>query len=209
MKIINVADNIPIVNHYMAFLRSIEHQKDRLRFGETIRNLGRILAIEASKYLEYESTNVITPFGKTQLDIVKLQPILFAIVRAGIKLQEGVADIFTLAQLGFCICPKNEKGEREAKLFAPCNTHDQYVIISDPIMTTGSSMIHTIDAIKLNGTPRKIILLNVISTELAIKTLTEKGLDDSILITCSIDGFVKGVRGTIPGLGDAGDLIYG
>ena len=209
MKVINISDINPMVCHYMADLRNVETQNNRQFFGENVRNLGRILSLEASKFLEFSPTHIKTPFGETYSNTLVASPILFAIVRAGIKLQEGVSDIYTQSQIGFCTCPKNNEGSRNVQLFAPCNTIDKDVIISDPIMTTGSSMIHTIDAIKNNGKPRKIIILNLISTELAIKNLSHNGCNNCILITCSIDYFIQGVRGTIPGLGDAGDLIYG
>lgn len=209
MIIINIAESNPIISHFMAQLRNIKEQNDRKHFGENVRNLGRILALEACKHLEYSPVRINTPFGATDLETLSSNPVLFAIVRAGIKLQEGVSDIFTNSQQGFCTCPKNETGGRNVQLFAPCDTSGRTIIVSDPIMTTASSMTHTIDAIIENGCPDKIIILNLISTELAIKNLTRDKYDNCIIITCSIDGFTKGVRGTIPGLGDAGDLIYG
>lgn len=209
MRIINISETYPIVSHYMCLLRNVKTQKNRQLFGENVRNLGRLLSIEASKFLDYETRHIITPFGETNMKMVNSFPVLFAIVRAGIKLQEGVFDILTSSQLGFCTCPKNCDGGRDVHLFAPCKTTDKIVIVSDPIMTTASSMIHTINAIKRNGQPKTIIILNLISTELAINTLSKNELEDCILITCSIDDFTQGVRGTLPGLGDAGDLIYG
>ncbi len=209
MKVINIADTNPIVGHYMAQLRNTKTQCNRKYFAENVRNLGRVLTIEACKYLDYSATHITTPFGETELNTVSSFPVLFAIVRAGIKLQEGVHDILSESQIGFCTCPKNAKGGRDVQLFAPCNTMNKSVIISDPIMTSASSMMHAIDAIRKNGIPQKIILLNLISTNLAINTLTEQAYNNCFLITCSIDSFTKGIRGTIPGLGDAGDLIYG
>lgn len=208
MKIINISETTPIVSHYMCQLRNVETQKNRQNFGDNVRNLGRLLSIEASKYIDYEIRHITTPFGETYMNVIEDFPVLFAIIRAGIKLQEGVSDILASSQMGFCTCPKNKDGGRDVHLFAPCDTTGKIVIISDPIMTTASSMIHTINAIKRNGQPKTIIILNLISTELAVKTLSENGLASCILITCSIDGFTKGIRGTLPGLGDAGDLIY-
>lgn len=209
MKVVSISDSNPIVSHFMTQLRNVETQNNRKFFGENVRNLGRILSIEACKFLDYEPVHINTPFGETETKELKHYPVLFAIVRAGIKLQEGVSDILTSSQLGFCTCPKNKDGGRDVQLFAPCNTTNKDVIISDPIMTTGSSMIHTINAINKNGQPKTIIILNLISTKLAINTLSENGCDNCLLITCSIDNFTKGIRGTIPGMGDAGDLIYG
>ncbi len=209
MNVINISESNPIISHFMAQLRNIYTQNDRKLFGETIRNLGRILALEACKHLDYSSVHINTPFGATDMQAINSNPVLFAIVRAGIKLQEGVSDILPESQLGFCTCPKNNTGGRDVQLFAPCEATGKTIIISDPIMTTASSMTHTIDAIVKNGKPKKIIILNLISTNLAIKNLSQDKYKNCIIITCSIDEFTKGVRGTIPGLGDAGDLIYG
>ena len=208
MKVINIANHNPIISHYMAQLRNIKTQNNRRCFGDNVRNLGRILSLEACKYLDYSPTHITTPFGETDLNTLTESPILFAIVRAGIKLQEGVSDILTDSKIGFCTCPKDCNGNRVVQLFAPCNTTNETVIVSDPIMTTGSSMIHTINAIRGNGIPQRFILLNLVSTNLAIKNLSNNIYEDCILITCSIDAFTKGIRGTIPGLGDAGNLTY-
>lgn len=140
------------------FYGSIEEYRytnDRKLFGETIRNLGRILALEACKHLDYSSVHINTPFGATDMQAINSNPVLFAIVRAGIKLQEGVSDILPESQLGFCTCPKNNTGGRDVQLFAPCEATGKTIIISDPIMTTASSMTHTIDAIVKMASQRK------------------------------------------------------
>ena len=70
-------------------------------------------------------------------------------------------------------------------------------------------MVKTINAIKSNGIPSRFFILNIISTNLSIDNLSKELPDDMVLITCAIDDYTKGVRGTLPGLGDVGDLLYG
>lgn len=209
IKLINISNKNHIVNHYMAQLRNYSLQNNRNIFCENIKRLGFILGVEAANYLHYSNKNIKTPFGTAELDVLSVNPVLCAIVRAGIKLQEGVSAVFPDAECIFCTCPKTENGTRNAHLFNPINNYGNPIIISDPIMTSASSMIATIDEINKFAEPSLIIILNLISTALSLKNLEDNLTKDAIVITCAVDEYVKGVRGTIPGLGDAGDLIYG
>lgn len=209
MRIVNISERYRIISHYMAQLRDINKQKNRMVFRSIISDLGRLLAVEAANFMRYQLEDINTPFSSTRINVLLEDPILFAIARAGIQLQDGVESIFYNSASGLCTCKKDSNGIRQAILFPPCGTAGKIVIISDPIMTSGSSMVKTINAIKSNGIPSRFFILNIISTNLSIDNLSKELPDDMVLITCAIDDYTKGVRGTLPGLGDVGDLLYG
>ena len=210
MTVRTISDMTPVVDHYMAQIRDVTRQQDKLRFNYNIERLGEILAIEAGKFLQYRKTVVTTPFGQAELNVLETQPILYAIVRAGVQLQNGVRRIFDEASCGFCTCVKNQDGTRSTQLHQSYDVNGKTVVISDPLMTTGIAMSNTIAEIRKCGKPLSIIILNVISTPLALENL-KHGEDADLLtvLTCAIDDFTQGIRGTIPGLGDAGDLSFG
>lgn len=194
----------------MAQLRDADKQTDRVRFNINVERLGEILAIEAGRYLQYKKGVVHTPFGKVELNQIDPQPILYAIIRAGIQLQNGVRRFFDEASCGFCSSVKNPDGSRTTQLFQRYDVQGKVVIISDPLMTTGAAMGNAISAICANGEPSCIIVLNIITTRLSLDRLRQvKEASSLIVLTCALDDFTVGVRGTLPGLGDAGDLSFG
>lgn len=209
MNITNISQGIPIVQHYLAQLRDVEKQQDVELFRRIVYKLGIILAVESSKVLDYQSKIINTPFSETSIDCLTDHPIIYSIVRAGLKLQEGVASIFEGSLCGFCSCRKDSRGIRHAELFTSCDTTNKTVYICEPITTSGSSIIEAVKAIEKNGMPSKLIILNIITTPLAISNIQEAINEDTYIFTCAIDEFTKGVKGTKPGLGDAGDLLYG
>lgn len=209
MRVIKISTNNPIIGHYLAQLRDVERQQNIALFRRIVYKLGTFLAYESSKELDYQSKPIKTPFSDTHIDCLMDNPIMYAIIRAGIKLQEGVNAVFEDSLCGFCSCKKDNQGIRHAELYTTCDTANRIVYICDPIAASGSSIIETIRAIDVNGKPSKIIILNIITTPLAIENI-QKALDDNIVVyTCAIDHFTKGIRGTLPGLGDVGDLLYG
>ena len=193
----------------MSEIRDEERQKQMPLFRSVIERLGAILAVHASDYLNYKPSVVRTPFGESFHSVLSKQPILYAIVRAGIGLQAGVSRIFTEAPCGFCTCAKIGNGEKVSTLFQPLGTTDRVIILSDPLMTTGASVVSAISEIRKNGDPLLIIVLNIISTPLALRALEQIADLDILVITCAIDSFSIDTKGTLPGLGDAGDLLYG
>ena len=209
MRIIDISKSNPIVDHFMVSLRDRDLQQDRFLFQSTIKRLGQLLAFEASKYLEYSEKQVITPFSKCILQTISSELILVAIVRAGIMLQEGVESIIQAKHSILCSCEKDRNKIRHARFSQSCDYANSSIIISEPIMTSASSIICCINELVKYGELKQIIILNIISTPLAIKNLETINRPNMFLLTCAIDEYTLNVRGTIPGLGDVGDLLYG
>lgn len=209
MNVIDISIKNPIVSHYLAQIRDESTQKDMALFRRIVYKLGIMLALASSKELDYHTKSIKTPFCETTIDCLSDSPIIYSIIRAGVKLQEGVASIFEDSYCGFCSCKKDTQGIRHAELFTSCETLNKKVYICDPISASGSSIIEAIKAIENNGKPSKIIILNIIITPLAIKNLKSAIQTETSIFTCAIDNFTKGIRGTFPGIGDVGDLLYG
>lgn len=209
LQIIDISEEVPIVDHYMSCMRDINQQQNLSYFNFCMERLGEILATKASNFVEYSIIDVQTPFGVANLRKMSAPPVLYAILRAGAQLQQGARRIFDYSNCGFCTCEKKSDGSRSVKIYRPYIIDNKTIIICDPIMTSGTSMIEVIKEILKIGTPRNIIIMTILSTPVAIKALKNSLDIELTLITCSIDSFEKGVRGTLPGLGDAGDLLCG
>jgi len=208
MQLYNISEDNRLICHILSTLRNVYTQRNKMLFRHYVETLGIALAIEAGKSLDYNKKRITTPFSISCIEALSSNIVLFAIVRAGIKMQDGVSKVFPFAPSGFCTSVKNEKNIRVPHLFSPCETAGKVIIISEPLITSASSVLSVIDTINKNGTPNKYIILNLISTPLAIENLNRHLDKNDALYTCAIDNFSKGIKGTIPGLGDVGDLLY-
>lgn len=209
MKILNLGENNSFINVCLSQLRDKEIQRDRLRFSANIEKLGCILAYEASKFLNYKKIPVHTPFHSTEGVDLEIQPLLLTIIRAGISLQNGVQKIFDKSDCAFfCGTHLHSNNPQFNYITAPC-TEGKTLVVPDPIIATGKTIQYALDNIYKFGIPQKIIILSVISTKLSITNLENILPSKTVFITCAIDDFILHQRGTIPGLGDVGDLLFG
>ena len=210
MEIIKIERNT-IICEYLNQIRDKYEQLDRHRFKSNIERIGILLAYEASKHLDYRMHEVETQYctaqNETALDDY---PVLYTIVRAGQAMTNGVLSIFDKSDCGyFCAAHVHTPSKFLSLLKAPL-IENKNLIIVDPIIATGESMKAAIESIiDNNGTPKRIIILSIISTPIAIELLKDILPSNAILITCAIDEFNPKVRGTRPGVGDFGDLLYG
>jgi len=208
MKIINLAKNNSIINYYLTQLRDKDMQHDRLRFKTNIVRIGTILAYEASKYIDYGNKSIETPFMKTNSCELINHPILYCIVRAGITMIQGAEKIFDNSNIAYFV-GTHVHTIKHVNFVKSSNVNNKVLIIADPITTTGDTIKLAIESIRQYGIPSKVIILSIIATPMSIENLSKLLSDDSILITCSIDNFSKMYKGTRPGIGDIGDLLFG
>ena len=214
MKTHNISQNNSIANNFLAEIRDVYIQTDRLRFRKNLSRLGEILAYEMSKSFDYIKKDIKTPLEDMAVEIIEEQPILISIMRAGMPFFEGVQQFFDHADAGFI-------GAFRAKDFSSTNKidlsyvavpelTDKIVVIVDPMLATGQSMVDTINELsKQYGKPKKICLLAVIAAPEGIKYLAES-IKLPIELWCgAIDTNLNDKAYIVPGLGDAGDLAYG
>jgi len=197
----------------MAEIRDVDIQGDRLRFRSNIKRLGSVLAYEMSKSLDYEEKTVTTPLAKLEQNVIAEQPVLISIMRAGMPFFDGVLDFFDHADCGFIGAFRTKDFSTSKKIevdyVAVGNLDNKVVVIADPMLATGKSIVDSIESLRAYGQPKKILILSVIATADGIKFL-EKNVDLPIELWCAaIDEKLDEKSYIIPGLGDAGDLSYG
>lgn len=201
-----------IANHFLAELRDVNIQGDRLRFRRNLERLGAILAYELSKTLEYESKTVVTPLGETETELMVNQPVLIPILRAGIPFYNGVINFFDYAGSGFIGAWRIEGQELlevELNYMAAPSIEDHNVIIIDPMLATGKSLLLAVERLMKHGSPRHIHVLSVIASQQGIDNVRENMPMDYSIWVGAIDEHLNAQNYIVPGLGDAGDLSFG
>jgi uracil phosphoribosyltransferase len=197
----------------MAEIRDIEVQNDRLRFRKNLSRLGEILAYEMSKSLDFNVKKIKTPLTSMNQEVIENQPVLISIMRAGMPFFEGVQNFFDHADAGFVGAYRasdfSTTKHIELSYFAIPDLSDKILVIADPMLATGKSIVDSIAQLKKYGTPRKVFLLAVIAAPEGIKFI-EDNVQVPIELWCgSVDDKLDDKAYIVPGLGDAGDLAYG
>ncbi len=215
MKVVNLSEHNSVLNMYLREIRDVEIQKDPLRFRRNIERIGEVMAIEVSKALSYEQTNVQTPLGVAPVNTISDNLVLATILRAGLPLHQGFLNIFDRAENAFLSAYRrvNDKGELEivAEYMAAPSIEGKTLIVADPMLATGMSMEVGYLALLRHGKPKHAHLCSTIATPQAIDCLRES-LKDSpdVTVWCAaIDPVLNDKKYIVPGLGDAGDLCYG
>ena len=210
--IINLSQQHSLVSNWMSELRDEEIQKDRQRFRRNLERIGEVAAYEISKKLAFVEKEVETPLGSATCKIIKEQPVLATILRAGIPLHNGLLNYFDKADNAFISAyRKHQKdGSFEISLdYVSCpELEDRILIISDPMLATGASLVKTIHYLKAEGNPREIHIVAAIACTVGIEYVIRE--DPGVTIWCGdIDDELTAKGYIVPGLGDAGDLAFG
>jgi uracil phosphoribosyltransferase len=208
----NLSDSPSLVSNWVSELRNVEIQQDRMRFRRNLERIGEIAAFEISKQLESSIVDVQTPLGIHKSKLLKEQPVLATILRAGIPMHNGMLNYFDKADCAFlCAYRKhNEDGGFEIKLeYMSCpDLSNKDVIISDPMLATGASLVKSIDFLKTAGEFKSLHIVCAIASKFGIETI--KAAFPEAQIWCGdIDETLSDKGYIIPGLGDAGDLAFG
>ena len=203
-----------VLNQFMAEIRDLEVQKDSLRFRRNLERVGEILAYEISKTLDYEKRLVSTPLGDAECQVLARQPVLATILRAGLPLHRGFLNIFDHAENTFISAYRihhdnDDAFDVEVEYLASPDLEGKTVILCDPMLATGSSMVLGYKALLERGVPGKIHVATVIASEQGIRFVQENMPDDTTIWVGAIDKELTSRAYIVPGLGDAGDLAYG
>jgi uracil phosphoribosyltransferase len=145
--VINLSDEHSLLTNWIAELRDVEVQKDRMRFRRNLERIGEVAAYEISKTWPFDEVEIQTPLGIARSKTMKDQPVLATILRAGLPLHQGLLNFFDKADNAFISAyRKHEKdGSFEISLdYISCpEIEDRVLIISDPMLATGSSLVKT------------------------------------------------------------------
>jgi len=202
-----------IFGTFLAELRDTHIQKDAMRFRRNLERISEILGYELSKKLEYHNVMVTTPLGEANTQQLKLQPVLATILRAGLGMHIGLLNYFDRAESAFVSAYRKhstaENFEIYVEYMAAPHIDGKVLIISDPMLATGSSMVMVYKALLKQGTPAKVHIVAAIASPEALLYL-KNHLPDSVEIWVgAIDDELTAQSYIVPGLGDAGDLAYG
>lgn len=210
--IINLSEQHSLVSNWVSELRDVEIQNDRLRFRRNLERIGEVAAYEISKVLPFEERDVQTPLGTAVSKMLAQQPVLATILRAGLPLHQGMLNYFDKADNAFISAYRkhNKDGSFEISLdYISCpELENRTIIVSDPMLATGSSLVKTIHFLKEEGKPREIHIVAAIACTVGIEYVKRE--EPSVTIWCGdIDDELTAKGYIVPGLGDAGDLAFG
>ena len=215
MKVINLSEQNSLLNEYLREIRSVDIQKDSLRFRRNIERIGEVMAIEVSKALSFQPTDVQTPLGVAKVNTISDQIVLGTVLRAGLPLHQGFLNMFDHAENAFLSAYRRvgENGQLEivAEYMAAPSIEGKTLLIVDPMLATGMSMEVGFLALLKHGQPKHTHLCCTIGTPQAIDHLRAALHDreDVTLWCAAIDPILNEKKYIVPGLGDAGDLCFG
>lgn len=215
MKVINLSEHNSLLNQYLREIRDVDIQKDSMRFRRNIERIGEVMAVEVSKTLNYQKTDVQTPLAKAEVQTISDRLVLATILRAGMPLYQGFLNMFDHAENAFLSAYRrvNDEGKLEivAEYLAAPSIADKTLIIADPMLATGMSMEISYLALLKHGQPKHTHLCCTIGTLQAVEYLRKAlGDRDDITLWCAaIDPVLNEKKYIVPGLGDAGDLCFG
>lgn len=210
--VINLSNECSLVCDWIAEIRDVQIQNDRMRFRRNLERIGEIAAYEISRQLVYEEKEVQTPLGISQTKVMKEQPVLATILRAGLPLHQGLLNYFDKADNAFISAYRkhNHDGSFEISLdYISCpELENRVLIISDPMLATGSSLVKTMQYLRDEGHPREIHVVAAIACSVGIEYVQRS--EPHVKIWCgAIDEELTAKGYIVPGLGDAGDLAFG
>lgn len=209
----NISSNNSLFCTFLGELRDIDIQQDPMRFRRNLERVGEVIALEMSKKMDYEIREVNTPLGVAEVPFLKKQPVLATILRAGLPLHQGLLNYFDRAESAFVSAYRKhttaEDFDIHVEYLAAPDITGKTLIISDPMLATGSSMVMVYKALLKHGTPSKVHIVSAIAAPEAIEYL-KAHLPDTVCIWIgAIDKELTAQSYIVPGLGDAGDLAYG
>jgi len=210
--VINLSEQHSLISNWVSELRDVDIQTDRMRFRRNLERIGEAAAYEISKVLPFVEKEVQTPMGTATCKILQYHPVLATILRAGLPLHQGLLNYFDKADNAFISAYRkhNTDGSFDISLdYISCpELEDRVVIVSDPMLATGSSLVKTIHFLKEEGRPKEIHIVAAIACTVGIEYVKRE--EPSVTIWCGdIDDELTAKGYIVPGLGDAGDLAYG
>ena len=210
--VINLSRDNSILCEWVAELRDETIQQDRMRFRRNLERIGEIAGYEISRQLLYKEKEVRTPLGVSKSRLLKFQPVLATILRAGIPIHQGLLNVFDKADNAFIAAYRKHAADGSFEIslnYISCpSLQNRVVILSDPMLATGSSLIKAIQHLKAEGNPSQIHIVTAIACTAGIEYVQRE--EPACKIWCAaIDEELTAKGYIVPGLGDAGDLAFG
>lgn len=214
MKIINLSDTHSILNRFVSELRDVTIQRDSLRFRRNVERIGEIMAYEISKTFTYEVKDIQSPLGIAPMSLYTDPVVLATILRAGLPFHQGFLSYMDNAENAFVSAYRKYKDrlnfDIHIEYIASPLLDGKTLLITDPMLATGSSMELAYQALLSKGMPQKVHMASIIASRQALTYLQEKFPDLDVTVwVAALDNDLDEHAYIVPGLGDAGDLSYG
>lgn len=214
MEVHHLTRNNSVLNSFIAEIREEQVQKDTMRFRRNIERIGEVLGYELSKNLSYKRQVVKTPLGNKDTQIISNELILCSILRAGLPLHNGLLNYFDKAENAFISAYRKHKNNSDdfeivVEYFAAPDINNKTLILADPMLATGQSLVAVLEAIQKFGEPKEIHIVSVIGVKQGVDFVSKHFPKNTSLWIADIDDTLNEKGYIIPGLGDAGDLAFG
>ena len=211
---INILDTKKsILNKFISEIRDVTIQKDSMRFRRNIGRIGEILAYKISQSLIFEKKAVTTPLGTKIVETPKKDIVLCSILRAGLPLHDGLLNYFDDAENAYISAYRKHRNDCEFEInveyFASPSLEGKTLILADPMLATGQSIVAVYEGLKKHGTPKEIHLACVIGSKQGIEYIKDYFPKETKLWIATVDEKLNSHGYIVPGLGDAGDLAFG
>lgn len=203
-----------LANQFIAELRDVSIQQDRLRFRRNLERLGELMAYEISKKLPYQTIDVQTPLGISNTQVLRQQPVLATILRAGLPFHQGFANYFDQAENAFAgayrgaSSSENEEFEIAMDYIVSPDLSGKALILCDPMLATGRSLEKVYHALLRYGIPSQTHIAAIIASPEGVRHVQQQ-LPQCHLWLGAIDDHLNEHFYIVPGLGDSGDLAFG
>lgn len=201
-----------IANSFLRELREVGTQNDRMRFRKNVERLGEVMAYEVSKQFSYRPQRIQTPLGTSEVSIPDDEPVLITVMRAGLPFFQGFLNYFDRADCGFIGTYRQETADHIAiklEYAATTELSGRTVILIDPMLATGRSVVDSVEVIMRKGKPSHIHIVSLIAAPEGVAHVERNVRVPFTLWTCALDEKLDENFYIVPGLGDAGDLSYG
>jgi uracil phosphoribosyltransferase len=210
--VINLSEQHSLVTNWIGELRNVDIQGDRLRFRRNLERIAEVIGFEISKKLAWEDKEITTPMGISVCKTLKEQPVLATILRAGLPMHNGLLNYFDKADNAFISAYRkhNADGTFDIALeyMAAPDIENRILIVSDPMLATGASLVKTIQFLRGEGNFKELHIACAIACTVGIEYV--RRAEPNATIWCGdIDDEITAKGYIVPGLGDAGDLAYG
>lgn len=208
----NLSVSHSLLSNWVCELRDVEVQNDRMRFRRNLERIGEVMAYEISKELPFVTKATQTPLGISESKVLAVQPVLATILRAGLALHQGLLSYFDKADNAFISAYRkhHKDGSFDIEIeYVSCpDLENKILIISDPMLATGASLVKSVQFLKDEGKPKEIHIAVAIACTQGLEYVTRE-IPEAKIWCGDIDDEITAKGYIVPGLGDAGDLAYG
>lgn len=210
--VINLSQQHSLISNWVGELRNVDVQNDRMRFRCNLERIAEVIAYEISKQLDWEEKEITTPLGIANCKVLTQQPVLATILRAGLGMHTGLLNYFDKGENAFISAYRKHHADGTFEIsleYMSCpEIEDKVVIISDPMIATGASLVKSIQFLKDEGEMKALHIVCAIGCTVGIEYVLRE-VPRATIWCGDIDDELTAKGYIVPGLGDAGDLAFG